>query len=144
MAPEPNLAGFADAQSRLRSAFGEQVTFLGEVTASFPDGTALDEESGQPYDPTVEPLSSGRASAVVRCTVVSQPVRGQDEPDASPFGWLERGHIALLAGIEHRAAIAGKTHAVVREREYLIISAKPDGIGGVQRLVVSCREEGKP
>jgi hypothetical protein len=140
----PDLAGFADAQQRLRLLFGEVVVFLGEVTVEFPDGTALD-MNGNPYDPTIEPTASAQASASARCSVAAKPtVAFGSEEQPSQAGIIETGHLTLIADIADRALIEDKSHAIVRERRWLIGSIKPDGIAGIQRLVIGLREEGIP
>lgn len=138
----PDLAGFADAQRRLRREFGEAVTFLGEVTATFPDGTALDFE-GNPYDPTIEPETEAQASASAICTIAAKPTTGTEE-EPSQAGVFETGHVVLSADIADRALIEDKSHAVFRERRWLIDATQPDGIAGIQRLLVFCSEEGSP
>lgn len=137
----PDLAGFRDAQKRLRQEFGEVVVFLGEVTATFPAGTAVDPETGKPYDPTAEPDSQTQASASALCDIVARPVFGSEE-QPSQGGIFETSHLILIADIDDRDLIEDKAHARVREREYLIAATRPDGIAGVQRLLIACREEG--
>jgi hypothetical protein len=139
---EPDLAGFAEAQQRHRTKFGEDVVFLGEVTAVFPGGTPLDPETGDPYDPALQPTSSGQASAVVRCTVAWRSA--SEEGGGSAGGWFEAMHITLSADIAERAKIDGKMYARVRGIRYLITQAEPDGIAGVQRMVIACRKESEP
>jgi hypothetical protein len=67
--PQADLAGFADAQSRLRNQFAEEVTFMYPEQFAWPAGTPIDPETDEPYDPTVEPITASAASAVVRCDV---------------------------------------------------------------------------
>lgn len=142
MASTPDLAGFRDAQRRKRQLLGEVVVFLGEVTATFPSGTALDTD-GRPYDPTVEPETTAQASAAVRCGVVARPTAAfGSEEQPSQAGIFETAHLVLLADIEDRALIEGKSHARVRERDYLIAAIKPDGLAGIDRLVITLRQEG--
>jgi hypothetical protein len=63
--PQADLAGFADAQSRLRNQFAEEVTFMYPEQFAWPAGTPIDPETDEPYDPTVEPITASAASAVV-------------------------------------------------------------------------------
>lgn len=141
---EPDLAGFADAQERLRDAFGELVVFLKPVEATWPPGTPLDPETNRPYDPVVLPSSSGQASAVVNCDLAYRPwgrIGGAGEVEWTALGGLETAHILLIASSGAASAIEGSSEFVVRDERYKVTSIMPDGVGEVQRTVVQGRKE---
>lgn len=132
-----DLAGFADAQRRLRDQFGESVVFLQPPTFSFPAGTQIDPDSGQPFDPAVTPTASAQASAAVNCSVA---FAAQDDAEREgPAGFVDRTRVMLIADIADRDACEGAVTAVLRGENFQITSMKPDGIGGLQRWLTYAR-----
>lgn len=97
MVVDPNLEGFREAQVTLRQKFGEDVPFFTPSETEYPEGTPLDPESGLPYDPTILPLASGFASAVVRASVVFRPIQGtRDSTRTTPIGDIEEGSVVVM------------------------------------------------
>lgn len=136
MSVTPNLAGFRDAQRRLRDAFGQDVTFRWPPTETWPEGTALDPESGRPHDPVVKPVTSAPRSEVVKADVASSPGR-KDNSDTTAFGELEVGDILLILNLEDGAVVAGATSFELPSGErYAIRATRDDGIGGIDRHLV--------
>lgn len=131
---EPDLAGFRDAQERKRRAFSEPIVLLGPVEASYPPGTAMDPETGEPYDPTVTATASARASAVIDAEFVWQST--QDPEDPSPVGRLDTQHPMLIAASAAASAVEGKSHFEARGSEFEIRATHFDGITGVDRLLI--------
>lgn len=137
MSAQPDLAGFTDAQKRLREAFGEVVEFLAPAVETYPAGTKLDPETDRPMDPLVEPDSSTTPIERVKCNVAFKPTRAE----ADESGWRDVEHVRLIADISDRAKIDGAVRARVRGQTYRIVSMTPDGIGGVQRYLVEAHKE---
>lgn len=136
MSVSPDLTGFREAQRRLRDAFGQDVTFHWPPTQTWPEGTRLDPESGQPYDPTVKPVASAPRSAVVKADVASSPGR-KDSTDTTAFGELEVGDVLLIVNPEDALAVAGATRFELPNGErYAVRATRDDGIGGVDRHLV--------
>lgn len=144
MAVTPDLAGFTEAQRRGRELFGEDVVFLEAAEVTFAPDVPLDPETGEPFDPTVRPSASAQASAVVNCNVAFKAINragiGGDVTGGA-LGEMERTHVMLIADIDDRATIEGAREFEVRGDRFLISSAKPDGIAGVQRMLVYGRRE---
>jgi hypothetical protein len=130
----PDLAGFTDAQQRLRERFGEPVVFLSDVQLQFAAGTQFDAETGMPYDPVLEPTASAQASATVRCDVAFRAIG--NEVDFSALGAVEQTHVMLIADIADRAACEPCDEFVCRGERFQVTAQKPDGIGGLQRWLV--------
>lgn len=143
MAAEPDIAGFADAGRRLRAAFGEPVVFLRPAVETWPPGTPLDPETGNPYDPMLEPTSSAQASAVVNCTVAARPF-GQSgravDTESGALGMVERDHLMLACDLELASAASGAVSFEVRGDSYKVTSQRPDGIGELQRFLTFGRQ----
>lgn len=139
--PAPDLAGFADAQRRLRGGFGEDVVFLLPEEVTFPPDVPIDPETGLPYDPTIKPIASGAASAVVNCDVAQRTTRldvsGGD--NQGQLGVLTEGQVLLIADISASATIADAVRFEVRGDSYKVMSMRPDGIGGAQRWLTTGR-----
>lgn len=134
---DADLAGFAAAQQRLRGQFGEQVVFLQAPSFTYPDGTQVDPDNGQPFDPAVTPTSSAQASAVVNCNVAYRSTSDSDEESA--IGFLDRTHLMLIADIADRAACEGAVTVVLRGQRFQVTAMKPDGIASTQRWLTYAR-----
>jgi hypothetical protein len=140
---DPDKAGFADAQRRLREAFGEPCTFRWPAVDTWPDGTPIDPLTERPYDPSIEPASEVQRTETVTCSVVFRAVgRMQPEPVSSAIGVLDANKIVLIADITDRNRIEGATEVDVRGERYVVDSTRPDGIGEMQRFLAYIRDEG--
>lgn len=83
----PDADGFRDAQEKLTLVLGEDVTFIAVEPKVWPPGTPLDKETGEPYDPTIQPVSGGgEIATVVRVTPIEGAIRAQDPTRISPSG----------------------------------------------------------
>jgi hypothetical protein len=139
--PEPDLAGFREAQLTLVAKTGADVPFFTPVPKTYPPGTLLDPEAGTPYDPTIQPQASGFASASVRCGVAIRPIdRAMDDKTVqSALGLLEEGQGVLIVpstdydenDLDHA------TEVEVHGDRWEITQRTPDGIANVdyRRLV---------
>lgn len=145
--PQPDLAGFADAMGRKRTALGNEITFYWEPTSVWPDGTPLSPETLEPYDPTIEPTSSAQASAVVNGEVVYRlqlsPTRATDAA-TDALGRGEKTRVAALLDIADEATIAGATEFEFHDDRFKIHSVKRDNTVGVfDRLIVYAAGKGE-
>jgi hypothetical protein len=133
----PDIAGFADAQERLRGHFGEVVVFLRPVEETWASGVEIDPETGNPYDPMAVPVASGRASAAVRADVA---YKGRDEDiEWSALGFVEAEDVLLICSSGAASAASGAESALVRGEEYLVVAQRFDGIGAIQRFLSALR-----
>lgn len=137
---KPDLEGFRGAQAKLRAEFGEDIPFFAPTGTTYPPGTPLDPESGEPYDPTILPTASGFASASVRCNVVSRPLglsrRGIDtDAQITAIGNLEEGQVVLITGYEdyHDDSLAidldDATECIVHGERYVLGMRDEDQLG---------------
>lgn len=135
MRPEPDLAGFREASVTLREKFGQDVPFFSPTTTSYPPGTSLDPESGQPFDPTIQPTASGFASAVVRVGVVFRPMglsrRGvEDDIKETAIGNLEEGTVVLISDpADYEAHLTDATECIVQDERYTLTQVEHDRMG---------------
>lgn len=137
----PDLPGFVDAQRRLRSEFGVEVTFWGEPAEVYPPGTALDPDTGRPYDPTIKPTTASAASAAVRCTVAFRS-NTENQQEVGAIGIADRTHVQLQADITDAPAIEDAIAFDVHSERFKVEAKKPDGIGpDAQRFLIWGRKE---
>lgn len=139
--PEPDLAGFREAQLTLIAKVGADVPFFTPIATTWPVGTKMDPESDTPYDPTILPLASGFSSAAVRCGVALRPVPRtlEDQTVQNALGFLEEGHGVLIVPStdydthDLDAALQVEVHG----DRWEITQRTPDGIANVdhRRLV---------
>lgn len=146
----PDIAGFEAAQVRLREQFGQEVPFYFASASTYPDGTPMDPETGQPYDPTIEPIASGMGSALVpNVSVVHRPMglsrRGiAGEEATTAVGVFEEGEAALIVGPDdfHDNSLDEADWCYVHEEEWEVTSWDADALGSndTQRYVLYIRK----
>lgn len=132
----PDLAGFREAQERKRALLGEDITFTGEPVFVWPPGVPIDAQTGKPYDPVIEPLSSAAASAVVRCGVrdVHREISG--EVETGPLGLVDKTKVMLIANAGAASAIEPMVRFQARGERFVIEAKKFDGVSGIDRYLV--------
>lgn len=134
----PDLEGFREAQERLRQNLGQEITFLVSSEKVWPEGTAIDPESGEPFDPTIDPETGGDITEVViTCIVVSRLIRG--EPNEAgiegPQGVARGESAALIVGTADLVEIEGATDFILNDITYGIQEITSDGLTGVDRYI---------
>lgn len=136
MSPTPNMAGFTDAQRRLRGAFGIDVTYHVPQAATFTGD--VDPESGGSFDPWEDPVSGGNFDdVVVRCSVVNRPLGGTtDSAEAAPIGLVASDRIALIVDMADIDSIIDATYLTIYEQRFKVTEKRPDSLGSAQRYIV--------
>jgi hypothetical protein len=135
----PDLAGFAEAQQRLRSRFGRVVTFYKPTDALYSPDVPLDEQTGNPFDPTIRPASGGAiASASAVASVVYAPLQGtnRDRTVSDQLGQHSKLNKDLILGIADRPVASGAVRFELDGEHWKIVDTKLDGVGDLQRVVV--------
>lgn len=143
---EPDLDGFRDASVRLRASMGRPLWYLTPMATTWPEGTALDPQSGQPYDPTIVPLASGFSSASAQ-TLVVLPGGGDrvaKEVEAA-IGQIEEGAAALVIAADDwkNLSLEDATGVRIYEDTWEIADARFDSVGGdsdADRVIVHARK----
>lgn len=139
MTPSPDIAGFREAQARLRQKMGQDVAFSIPETPQWAPGVQLDPETGRPYDPTIEPTAGGGFTTVThRVSVIFRPIRGrlQDETEATAMGIVSDDTAALLMDPADYPSVESAVKFDLNGTDYKITEAVPDGLAGVDRYVV--------
>lgn len=124
----PDVSGFVEAQARLRDVLGTDVTFYVPTEIVWPAGTAIDPETGRPYDPMAEPESGGDFTEVVkRVGLVFNPVPDEAPTGADVRGGLRRdGNVAFSIDAADYPDIQGATEAETGGIRYRITGIEDD------------------
>jgi hypothetical protein len=143
---QPNVAGWMEAQDRLRRMLGTTVEFLIPPTLTaedYPPGTSLDPETGFPFDPTVEIVSQEAAERIeVVASVVHRPI-DTDVRDAAldmPVGLVPSSNAALIISLEDRDRTEGATEVEIWGERYRITEWRRDGLTVQNRWIVFTQE----
>ncbi len=122
----PNIAGFKDAQQRLRDHMGVEVTFRLPTAPVWPVNAALDPQTGRPYDPTVEPESGGGFTDIVKTVaLVFRPIKvNVEDPIGDEVqGGIRHGEsIALSMSVDDHADVGEAVQVSLEGTEYRIMS----------------------
>lgn len=142
----PDLDGFRDATVRMRAKLGKDIPFFTPVAGAYPPGTALDPESGEPFDPTIQQAGSGMTSQSVHCGVYPQPAPAdfEDSVKESALGAVDEADAVLdvAPGDFDTKNLDLATTVVISGETYEITDTDRDGIAGVvHRVLVFCRKE---
>jgi hypothetical protein len=143
---EPDIAGWADAQDRLRQKLGTVVVFLIPPTLTpedYPADTSFDPETGLPFDPTIEHTSGEEPERVeVVAAVIHRPI-DTDVRDAAadtPIGLVPSSNAALLISLADRPRAEGATEVEVWGERYRITEWRRDGLTVQNRWIVFLQE----
>lgn len=141
----PDMAGFEDAQDRLRQALGRVVTFHTRVPAVYPLGTRLDRETGEPMDPTIQPSSGGGFTDVdLKVGVIERqvsPARPHLDVQATPIGPMEDTVLVLDVDVTDWPSVEDATEVTDLGVRYEIVEARPSGVVDEDRVIVYCEEK---
>jgi hypothetical protein len=145
--PTPDLTGYREAQIALIAQLGSEVEFFLPAGVVWPPEAILDPETGEPYDPSVLPVSSGFSSASVKCGIAIRSRGGvaKDEEILTAIGPFENGEGALLVPVADYEAnsLDEATEAVVYNERYDITQADEDGLADqIHRVIVYIRQKG--
>lgn len=136
----PETQGFRDAMDRLRDVMGGDVTFRIPQPKTWPPGTPLDPETGEPYDPAIQPTSSGFDDVVKHVGIVTKPISPAREGGDVRFeaGGEFSGMDAVLdVAAADYPDVQDATEVTVLGRHFKIIEGNPGDIAGVvDRYVV--------
>jgi hypothetical protein len=140
----PNIAGFIEAAVRLRREAGTDVAFKVPVTDIWPEGTKVNPDTGQPFDPTIKPTSDPFTVITKRALIIAKqgsPLRPQSDTYWEQAGMLTGMDIILDVGAEDFAEIEDASEMTVNTLNYKIEEAKPFAVDGtIYRWLVYGRE----
>ena len=133
--PTPNFDGFADAQRRLRQQFGHELPWITPNDRTWPEGVELNPETAEPYDPTIEPTTSGETQTIVNTSVVSRQISGsgKDQVSKKALGWLEEGGVVFIVDTTDYHLVRDATEVEYAGDRYTIRDDAHDFLGPVDR-----------
>lgn len=138
-----NLDGFKEAQERLVSNLGVNVTFSFAPQAYvYPSGTYVDPQTGVAIDPRIDPVMVITPSAmVVKATKIRNVPTMANEGDLVKGGIIPAGKMWLrIPEGTYPSAILAAKHVVVHSETFLIERFINDGIGdNADRLYVEAQ-----
>jgi hypothetical protein len=135
----PDLDGWREAQARLRTALGQNVTFKIPLPKVWDPDVQLDPETGEPYDPTVVPTSGGGFAEIEkRVSVVFRPIHPNVEDPVldEPAGVMHRESVALMADPADYPDIEDAARFTLQGNEYRVTSIDADGLVETDRYVI--------
>jgi hypothetical protein len=135
----PDIDGFRDAQVRLNQAMGTDAIFRTPTAKQWPEGTQIDPDTGEPYDPTIDPIEGSGAfnDQVVRVTVSEPQVQdGSSDVEVNPSGVRRDENPVFIVMEADEPKITAATHVVYLGQTYRITDIQPDGLTTVMRFLV--------
>jgi hypothetical protein len=141
MTIQPDIAGFRAAMDDARAAFGEPVDFHLPTPPVWPAGTPMDEDTGMPFDPTIEPESGGGFTTTTKNVLVIYHAIGPglSAPQASePAGVMKGESVVLDVSVPDYPDVENATEATVSGTRYAITDRQDDGILGRDRVLIFC------
>lgn len=146
---QPDLDGFRAASEQLRDQMGKALVYLTPTETTWLEGTPLDPETGDPWDPTIEPLASGFTSASATTIVVLPGAtdRVAKEVEAA-IGRIEVGDAALIIGRESwdKASLEDATLVRIYDDDWELADARFDSVGGegpADRVIVHAKQRSR-
>lgn len=131
-----DLAGYRAAQLRKRKSFGTEVTFHFPKAATWPSGTVLDDVTGRPFDPMIEPATEeGRAPVTLSLSVAFKLTRGaiHDDTADTQVGDIKQNTLLTWVTLEEWGApncLMNATSFDYAGDNYLVRKATEESLGG--------------
>lgn len=137
MTPTPDIAGWKESQDRLIDALGVVVEFRVPLPSQWGPTVAINEETGEPYDPTVVPVSGGNFTTLtLKVGPVFQAVLAQDPLFQTKAGVRRSEDVALILALADGPLVAGATEFTLFDIDYRLTEMIADGLVNMDRYVV--------
>lgn len=138
MVQPPDLTKFKDALERLVVAVGTDVTFQIPNAKEWPPGTQIDADTGEPHDPTVDPIGGGDFNNVVIRATVAEPqiANSSSDVEVGPSGVRRDENPVFIIRVADFAAVEDATRVVWHGQAYRITDTQPDGMRMVMRYLI--------
>lgn len=128
----PDIFGFANAQDALRAQMGSPVTFLVPVDPVWPEGTKINPDTGDPYDPTIKPTSAAFTEVEKVGLIIlkhASPLRPQADSESEPTGEMSTMDIIIDLATDDYTEIENASEMTVNGRTYRVREIKPFSLG---------------
>lgn len=125
----PDLAGFAEAQHRLREVIGIDAVFIHQGSKTWAADVQLNPRTGEPYDPFATPdTEDAERRETVRCGVWSRLARA-GQTDAAPIGRMADADLILTFDLADLPRVKGADRVEAQDEEWELRSTEADSIG---------------
>jgi hypothetical protein len=128
-----DVADFVAAQDSLRAQLGAEVTFGVPTDPQWPEGTAINADTGVPFDATVVQSNAEFDYTTITCLVIEKqgsPLRPQADTYFNQSGFRSGMDIILdVATADYEATVANATTFTVDGDDFSVEEAKPFSIG---------------
>lgn len=128
-----DIAQFVAAQNELRTTAGSTASFGVPTAPQWPDGTAINPDTNEPYDATVVPVNAPYDLIDVTVLVIEKqgsPLRPQADQGWSASGLREGMDIILdVSQADYDTTVANASMFTIMEQDYSIEEAKPFSLG---------------
>lgn len=131
--PTPNLAGFADAQARLRTLYGTDAVFIHAGTPTYDPTVQINPRTGEPYDPFATPTGTSPARReVIRCSAVTKMLTGRTEEgriEDTAAGFMSGAGMALMFDLADWTRAHGADTVEAEGEEWKVRQLRRDELG---------------
>lgn len=134
MPPVMDIPGFVAATKRLRAEAGQQVVFSVPTVPTWPTGTRLNPDTGEPYDVMVVRQNAAFTTVTLRVLVIlkeASPLRPQADTHFSQVGDMSGMDIILDVDADDYDSVQDASEFVVGPKSYRVEEWKPFGLGAV-------------
>lgn len=127
------IADFIAAQNEMRATAGVTASFGVPTTPEWPEGTAINPDTGEPFDATLVQANDEFEWTDITVLVIEKQgstTRAQADPSYSESGMREGMDIILdVAAADYEATVANATMFKVLGIDYLLEEARPYAMG---------------
>lgn len=134
MPAEPNVTAFVEADKRLREKLGAKITFMVPVAPTWPEGTKINPDTDEPYDPTIERTNDPFTEVVKTCLIIlkqGSPLRPQADTMQAASGEMSGMDIILDLGDYDYADVVDASEMNVNGFAYRVREFKPFSLGEI-------------
>lgn len=127
--PTPDLAGFADAQHRLRQAVGIDAVFIHSGAQTWGPDVPINPRTGRPYDPFAAAETTGpERRETVRCGKFSRFARAGETLD-TPIGFMADADLILTFDLADLPRVQGADSVEAEDETWKLRSTDEDSLG---------------
>jgi hypothetical protein len=125
----PDLAGFVDAQHRLRDVMGVDAVFIHTGARTYAAGVPMNPRTGRPYDPFTAPDTEvPETRETVRCGKFSRFTR-QGATTDTPIGFMADADLILTFDLADLPRVQGADRVEVEGEVWKLRATDEDSIG---------------
>ncbi len=132
---EPNVAAFLDGDVRLRTQLGSPCIFQIPVAPEWPGGTKINEDTGEPYDPTIVRTNAEFTEVTITVLIIlkqGSPLRPQSDTRTTALGDVSGMDLILDVAEADWPTIEAATELKLNGLDYHIREQKPFSVAGIR------------